>query len=57
MRISLERELKSIINAGCTISKYLPLINISSIDGERPVEKKSDLQEESIYDVEVIDSS
>jgi hypothetical protein len=45
------------MNASCTISKDLPLNNISSIDGGMPVEKKSDLLEESIYDFEVIDSS
>ena len=48
VRKSLERELNSQINAGRTLSKDLPVKNISSNDGGKPVDNDSDLLEESM---------
>jgi len=45
------------MNAGCAISKDLPVKNISSKDGGKPGDNDSDLLEESMDEVEVIKSS
>ena len=45
------------MNAGSTISKDLPVKNISSKDGGNPAVDDSDLLEESMDEVEVIKSS